>query len=134
MTSNIDAADHKLAMAETSSRSDADTLDSHSYGQQLEEIRIANTEANTTFHTGVDVSAAEKEFEELNRQFSSISHQAHRLSVQASRASKTGATAHDVEKAEGSTSSDDTWDLETTLHGDHVASAEAGIKDKHIGW
>ncbi|KAJ6132498.1 hypothetical protein N7471_007713 [Penicillium samsonianum] len=120
-------------MAETSSKSDADTLDSNSYGRQLEEIRIANTPADTSFQTGVDVTTAEKDFSELSKQFSSISHQAQRLSKQESRASKMGVTTKDIEKAEGSTGSDDSWDLETTLHGDRVASEEAGIKDKHIG-
>ncbi|KXG50083.1 CDR ABC transporter [Penicillium griseofulvum] len=132
MTSN--ESDHKLAMAETSSKSDVDTLDSNSYGRQLEEIRIANTPANTTFQTGVDVTTAEKDFSELSKQFSNISHQAHRLSRQESRVSKT-ATAKDIEKAEaeGSTASDDSWNLETTLRGDRAASEAAGIKDKHIG-
>ncbi|CAI7582400.1 unnamed protein product [Penicillium viridicatum] len=120
-------------MAETSSKSDADTLDSNSYGRQLEEIRIANTPAGTSFQTGVDVTTAEKDFSELSKQFSSISHQAQRLSRQESRASKMGVTTKDIEKAEGSTASDDSWDLETTLRGDRVASEEAGIKDKHIG-
>ncbi|KAJ5406019.1 hypothetical protein N7465_007303 [Penicillium sp. CMV-2018d] len=132
MTSNVES-DHKLAMAETSSKSDADTLDSNSYGHQLEEIRIANTPADTSFQTGVDVTTAEKDFSELSKQFSSISHQAQRLSRQESRASKMGVTTKDIEKAEGSTASDDSWDLETTLRGDRVASEEAGIKDKHIG-
>jgi hypothetical protein len=128
---NIES-DHTLAMAETSSKSDVDTLDSNSYGRQLEEIRIANTPADT-FQTGVDVTTAEKDFSELSKQFSSISHQAQRLSRQESRVSK-GVTSKDIEKAEGSTASDDTWDLETTLRGDRAASEEAGIKDKHIGW
>ncbi|KAF4763736.1 hypothetical protein HAV15_000455 [Penicillium sp. str.  len=132
MTSNVES-DHKLAMAETSSKSDADTLDSNSYGRQLEEIRIANTPADTSFQTGVDVTTAEKDFSELSKQFSSISHQAQRLSRQESRVSKMGVTTKDIEKAEGSTASDDSWDLETTLRGDRVASEEAGIKDKHIG-
>ena len=126
-------SDYKLAMAETSSKSDVDTLDSNSYGRQLEDIRIANTPADTSFQTGVDVTSAEKDFSDLSKQFSSISHRAHRLSRQESRASKAGATTKDIEKAEGSTVSDDSWDLETTLRGDRVASEEAGIKDKHIG-
>ncbi|KAJ9489538.1 hypothetical protein VN97_g3742 [Penicillium thymicola] len=132
MTSNVES-DHKLAMAETSSKSDADTLYSNSYGRQLEEIRIANTPADTSFQTDVDVTTAEKDFSELSKQFSSISHQAQRLSRQESRVSRMGVTTKDIEKAEGSTTSDDTWDLETTLRGDRVASEEAGIKDKHIG-
>ncbi|KAJ5603081.1 hypothetical protein N7537_006037 [Penicillium hordei] len=132
MTFSVES-DHKLAMAETSSKSDADTLDSNSYGRQLEEIRIANTPADTSFQTGVDVTTAEKDFSELSKQFSSISHQAQRLSRQESRVSKVGVTTKDIEKAEGSTASDDSWDLETTLRGDRVASEEAGIKDKHIG-
>ncbi|KAJ5955225.1 hypothetical protein N7501_009504 [Penicillium viridicatum] len=132
MTSNVES-DHKLGMEETSSKSDADTLDSNSYGRQLEEIRIANTPADTSFQMGVDVTTAEKDFSELSKQFSSISHQARRLSRQESRGSKMGVTTKDIEKAEGSTTSADSWDLETTLRGDRVASEEAGIKDKHIG-
>ncbi|CAI7599408.1 unnamed protein product [Penicillium palitans] len=132
MTPNVES-DHKVAMAETSSKSDADTLDSNSYGRQLEEIRIANTPADTSFQRGVDVTTAEKDFSELSKQFSNISHQAQRLSRQESRVSKMGVTTKDIEKAEGSTASDDSWDLETTLRGDRVASEEAGIKDKHIG-
>jgi len=131
--SNMDAPGEKLTTAGFSSNSDVDTLDSYSYGKQLEEVRISNTQLNTSFQTGVDVTAAENDFLELNRQFSSISHKAHRLSTQASRVSKTGTTTHDVEKAERSTQSDDSWDLETSLRGDRVAAEEAGIKDKHIG-
>ncbi|KAJ5145829.1 uncharacterized protein N7515_000393 [Penicillium bovifimosum] len=131
--SNIHVSDHKLAMTETSSRSDVDTLGSNSYGRQLEEIRINNPQGDTSPQTGVDVDAAEKEFEELNRQFSSISHQAQRLSRQASRASKPGAATHDIEKDGGSTASDESWDLESTLRGDYTASEAAGIKNKHIG-
>jgi hypothetical protein len=108
-----------------------DELETHSYGRQLEEVRIANTQANTPLQGGVDVEQAEQEFSELNRQFSS-SHQARRLSQQASRVSKSGATA-DVEKAVSSTETDESWDLETALHGQHAAEEEAGIKDKHIG-
>ncbi|KAJ6070288.1 hypothetical protein N7467_011607 [Penicillium canescens] len=127
---NVDVVDEKLVM-ETSRKSDVDELETHSYGRQLEEVRIANTLANTPLQGGVDVEQAEQEFSELNRQFSS-SHQARRLSQQASRASKSGATA-DVEKAASSTETDESWDLETALHGQHAAEEEAGIKDKHIG-
>lgn len=114
------------------SSNSVDTLDSLNYGKQLEEVRISNTQHNTV-QTGVDVTAAEKEFSELSRQFSSISHQAHRLSTQVSRVSKHGATAQDIEKAESSTQSDDSWNLESTLRGDRAAAEEAQIKDKHIG-
>jgi hypothetical protein len=129
----MDSHGEKMATAPSSSNSDVDSLDSYSHGKQLEEIRIANTQPNTTLQTGVDVRAAENDFLELNRQFSSISHKAHRLSTQASRVSKTGTNTQDVEKAEGSTQSDDSWDLETSLRGERVAAEEAGIKDKHIG-
>jgi hypothetical protein len=129
----MDASGKKLATTASSTKSDVDTLDSYSYGKQLEEVRISNTRPNTSAQTGVDVREAENDFLELNRQFSSISHKAHRLSTQASRVSKIGTTTQDVEKAEGSIQSDDSWDLETSLHGDRVAAEEAGIKDKHIG-
>lgn len=131
--SNMEEAGDKPTTTQSSIKSGVDSLDSHSYGKQLEEIRISNTQPSTSIQTGVDVTAAEKDFLELNRQFSSISHQAHRLSYQASRVSKNGTTTQDVEKAEGSTQSDDSWDLETSLRGDRVAAVEAGIKDKHIG-
>jgi ATP-binding cassette subfamily G (WHITE) protein 2 (SNQ2) len=129
----MDSQGEKLTTAPSSSNSDVDTLDSYSHGKQLEEVRIANTQPNTSFQTGVDVRAAENDFLELNRQFSSISHKAHRLSTQVSRVSKTGIPTQDVEKAEGSTQSNESWDLETSLRGDRVAAEEAGIKDKHIG-
>lgn len=108
-----------------------DEFETHSYGRQLEEVRLANTPANAPLQTGVDVEQAEQDFSELNRQFSS-SHQARRLSHQVSRVSKSGTTA-DVEKAASTTETDASWDLETALHGQHAAEEEAGIKGKHIG-
>lgn len=120
----------KFVTPGSSIRSD---LPSDSYGKQLEEFRISHTQPGTSIQQGVDVAAAEKDFSELNRQFSSISHHAHRLSAQVSTVSKSGATTQDIEKAEGSTQSDDSWDLETSLRGDRAAAEEAGIKDKHIG-
>lgn len=127
--SDIDHMDEKFLTPEGSNHSDVDSL---SYEQRREEIRIANPQGVTSVQTGVDVEQAEEDFSDLNRQFSSISHQARRLSKHASRASKTTATV-DEEKARSSQESDDIWDLETALRGNRAAEDEAGIKDKHIG-
>ncbi|KAJ5992228.1 CDR ABC transporter [Penicillium sp. IBT 35674x] len=127
--SDIDITDEKFHTPEGSHHSDVDSL---SYEQRREEIRIANPQGVTSVQAGVDVEQAEEDFSDLNRQFSSISQQARRLSRHASRASKPTATV-DEEKARSSHESDDTWDLETALRGNRAAEDEAGIKDKHIG-
>ncbi|KAJ5673157.1 CDR ABC transporter [Penicillium longicatenatum] len=127
--SDIDTTDEKFLTPEGSNHPDVDSL---SYEQRREEIRIANPQGVTSVQNGVDVEQAEEDFSDLNRQFSSISHQARRLSKHASRASKPTATV-DEEKARSSNDSDDTWDLETALRGNRAAEDEAGIKDKHIG-
>ncbi|KAJ5919671.1 hypothetical protein N7454_009506 [Penicillium verhagenii] len=128
-SSEFDRTEEKFITPEGSNHSDVDSL---SYEQRREEIRIANPQGVTSVQTGVDVEQAEEDFSDLNRQFSSISHQARRLSKHASRASKPTATV-DEEKAGSSNGSDDTWDLETALRGNRAAEDEAGIKDKHIG-
>ncbi|KAJ5776968.1 hypothetical protein N7520_000214, partial [Penicillium odoratum] len=127
-SSETDTADEKFLTPEGSNHSDVDTL---SYEQRLEEIRIANPQGVTSVQGGVDVEQAEEDFSDLNRQFSSISHQARRLSRHASRASKPTATV-DEEKARSSNDSEE-WDLETALRGNRAAEDEAGIKDKRIG-
>lgn len=128
-SSDTDTKDEKFLTPEGSNHSDVDSL---SYEQLREEIRIANPQGVTSVQTGVDVEQAEEDFSDLDRQFSSISHQARRLSKHASRASKPTATV-DEEKARNSHDSDDRWDLETALRGNRAAEDEAGIKDKHIG-
>lgn len=95
-------------------RSDRPRASTDSYGLQ-----------RTT--SGVDVERAEKEFAELNREFSQISR---RMSRTQSRAK-----ARDLEKAPSSSdyTSEEDFDLETTLRGDREADRAAGIKPKHIG-
>lgn len=123
----------KTEKREGSFDSEADSSQTSSYEQQREELRISNPQGVTSTLTGVNVEKAEHDFEELNRQFSSISHQARHLSKQASRASRPTVTTEDVEGTGSSADSDDPWDLETTLRGNRTAEEEAGIKDKHIG-
>ncbi|KAJ5626673.1 hypothetical protein N7528_004100 [Penicillium herquei] len=125
---DIDTSDEKFVTPDGSNHSDVSSL---RYEELREEIRIANPQGVTSVQNGVDVEQAEQDFSDLNRQFSHISHQARQVSKQASRVSKT-ATFEDVEKA-GSSDSDETWDLETTLRGNRAAEEEAGIKDKHVG-
>ncbi|KAL4789969.1 ABC-2 type transporter-domain-containing protein [Aspergillus venezuelensis] len=116
----------------TSTGSDADTIRS-SYDQNREWIRHSNPQGVVSHDTGVDVERAEHEFAELNRELSSISYQAQRLSKHASRVSKTEVHSKDVEKSASSTESVESWDLETALRGNQAAELEAGIKSKHIG-
>ena len=86
-----------------------------------------------TASVGVDVERAEQEFAQLNRQFSACSEWNRRLSKQHSRQHST-AQVSDVEKAVSSDqSSEEPWDLETTLRGASAADREAGIKVKRIG-
>ncbi|KAJ5980879.1 hypothetical protein N7481_008177 [Penicillium waksmanii] len=123
----------KTEKREGSFNSEVDSSQTSDYEQQREELRISNPQGFTSTLTGVNIEKAEHDFEELNRQFSSISHQARHLSKQASRASRPIVTAEDVEGTGSSADSDDLWDLETTLRGNRTAEEEAGIKDKHIG-
>lgn len=106
------------------------SADSLSYEQGREEVRNANPQGVTSVQNGVNVGRAEQDFSDLNREFSHISHQARQISKQES---KPTVALQDVEKARSSVESDDSWDLETTLHGNRAAEEEAGIKDKHIG-
>jgi ATP-binding cassette, subfamily G (WHITE), member 2, SNQ2 len=86
-----------------------------------------------TASAGVDVERAEQEFAHLNRQFSAYSERNRRLSKQQTR-QRSKSRASDVEKAVSSDeSSEEPWDLETTLRGASTADREAGIKVKRIG-
>lgn len=120
-------------MAEESLNSEDDSIHPSSYEQLREEICMSNPRDVTSSRSGVDVEKAEADFSEQNRLFSSISHQARRLSRQASHASKPTGTDEDVERAASSADSDDDWELETALRGNRAAEEEAGIRDKHIG-
>lgn len=121
--------DEKLGV---STGSDADTLGS-SYEQNRERIRHNNPQGAVSHDSGVNVEKAEHEFAELNRELSSISYQAQRLSKHASRVSKNDVHNSDVERTGSSTDSVESWDLETALRGNQAAELEAGIKGKHIG-
>jgi hypothetical protein len=78
---------------------------------------------------GVNISQAEADFAELNRELSRASH----ISRRSSRIHKAGATA-DIEKSGGSdVSSEEPFDLERVLRGNRDEEEAAGIKSKHIG-
>lgn len=81
---------------------------------------------------GVNVSQAEADFAELNRELSRASH----VSRRASRISshhKDG-TGVDIEKAgESDISSEEPFDLERVLRGNRDEEEAAGIKSKHLG-
>ncbi|KAF2685329.1 ABC transporter CDR4 [Lentithecium fluviatile CBS 122367] len=83
-------------------------------------------EKDNAHPAGVDISRAEAEFAELNRELSRTSH----LSRVQSRHSRKGA---DVEKAADETSSEEQFDLETVLRGNRDEEERAGIKSKRIG-
>ena len=86
-----------------------------------------------TQSAGVDVERAEQDFAQLNRQFSTYSERSRRLSKHHS-GQRSKARVSDVEKACSSdVSSEEPWDLETTLRGASAADREAGIKVKRIG-
>ncbi|KIW29259.1 uncharacterized protein PV07_05084 [Cladophialophora immunda] len=80
--------------------------------------------------SGVNVEQAEKDFAELSRELSAISRRISRTHSKASNA-----RARDVEKAISSSdeTSEDTFDLESTLRGAREADNAAGIKPKYIG-
>ncbi|RDL41763.1 Uncharacterized protein BP5553_01742 [Venustampulla echinocandica] len=106
---------------------------------EIERENARNSNPNGFVGTGggVNVEAAEAEFETLNRQLSGISQASRRLSKTQSRQSKHKAafTEGDIEKgrSSGSSSSEEPFDLATTLRGNHAAERESGIRPKHIG-
>lgn len=78
----------------------------------------------------VNISRAEADFAELNREFSRSSH----LSRTKSRQSRKGTATADVEKAaEDDAESQASFDLETVLRGNRDEEEAAGIKSKKIG-
>lgn len=86
-----------------------------------------------TESAGVDVGRAEQDFARLNRQLSAYSERSRRLSRQQSK-QPAKVKQGDVEKGVGpDESSEEPWDLETTLRGAKAADREAGIKVKRIG-
>jgi ABC-type multidrug transport system ATPase subunit/ABC-type multidrug transport system permease subunit len=115
-------------------KSEADTLrEKQAVDPDYRDARSRHsTDSNGLQRTasGVDVERAEKEFAELNREFSSISR---RISRTQSKAS--AAKTKDVEKAISSSTdtSDEGFDLEATLRGNREADHAAGIKPKNLG-
>ena len=81
---------------------------------------------------GVNVTGAEKEFAELQRE---LSHVSRKLSRQQSRRSERRKDVGDLEKAGSSGDSDDNepFNLEETLRGNKQMEDESGIKGKQIG-
>lgn len=80
--------------------------------------------------SGVNVEQAEKDFAELSRELSAISRHVSRTHSKGSNV-----RTKDVEKAISSSddTSDDVFDLESTLRGARDADDAAGIKSKYIG-
>ena len=86
-----------------------------------------------TDSAGVDVKRAERDFAQLNRQFSDYSERSRRIHRQQS-GEYTKGQLRDVEKAVSSDESlEQPWDLETALRGAKAAEHGAGIKVKRIG-
>lgn len=91
-------------------------------------------------HNHVSVSRAERQFEELSRQFSIQSQTSRKLSRTSSHASALSRTnskkPSDIEKGPISHSDDSSvepWDLERTLRGTRDEESASGIKSKRIG-
>ncbi|KAF1962541.1 hypothetical protein CC80DRAFT_400677 [Byssothecium circinans] len=88
----------------------------------------ATPEKSNAHSSGVNVSRAEADYAELNRELSRTS----RLSRVQSRRSHKGA-ATDVEKGGDDSSSEEPFDLATVLRGNRDEEERAGIKSKRIG-
>jgi hypothetical protein len=84
---------------------------------------------------GVNISRAEAEFAQLNKELSRTSNISRKLSRTQSRQSHKNQTIADVEKGqnESETSSDEPFDLESVLRGNRNEEEAAGIKSKRIG-
>ena len=94
-------------------------------------VASSETLSRTTSH-GVDVTKAEQDFMDLQREFSRISQTSNRLARRESHANP-----DDLEKAISSTDVssgvDESWDLEAALRGDKKAAEEASIRSKRVG-
>ncbi|KAK6582323.1 hypothetical protein PZA11_004731 [Diplocarpon coronariae] len=102
---------------------------------QRENARRANPNGFASTSTGVNVKGAEAEFATLQRELSGISQSSRRLSRTQSKRSKKVVDEKDVEKqaSEDLSTEEEQFDLEATLHGNHKAEQETGIRPKHIG-
>lgn len=80
---------------------------------------------------GVDVAAAEADFQELSRQLSGLSKTTSRHSRRLSRSQSH--KGGDPEKFEEEEAAAQQFDLEGHLRGDESEERAAGIRPKHIG-
>ena len=94
----------------------------------IDEKRAQTAETEVSGH-GVNISRAEAEFAELNRELSKASH----LSRVQSRQSRKVVVNTDVEKAFEDGASEEQFDLESVLRGNRDEEERAGIKSKKIG-
>lgn len=99
--------------------------------------RNSATYADTGFSNvkgGIEVQRAEAAFAELSKELSRTSNISRRLSRAQSRQSRKDQAVADVEKtASSDASSDEPFDLESTLRGSRDEEEAAGIKSKLIG-
>ena len=129
--------DERVHLFPDRSNPDPSTLHSGE-NQDSEKTRgsLYNSGSNGLIQTrsaGVDVERAELDFAQLNRQFSAYSELSRQISKQHAGQRPIG-RVDDVEKAvKSDESSEESWDLETTLRGASAADREAGIKVKSIG-
>ncbi|CUS08831.1 unnamed protein product [Tuber aestivum] len=101
-----------------------------------QDLNTSNPRGNSNISTGVDVAAAEADFQELSRQLTGLSkttsRQTRRMSRTHSRVGGAGIKiGGDPEKAEDEEGNQ--FDLENHLRGNESADREAGIRPKHIG-
>jgi ATP-binding cassette, subfamily G (WHITE), member 2, SNQ2 len=98
---------------------------------QRQNINSSNPRGNSNIQTGVNVAAAEAEFQELSRQLTGLSKTTSRQSRRMSRTnSRTGG---DPEKSAQNDEETEQFDLEDHLRGNESADREAGIRPKRIG-
>lgn len=96
---------------------------------QRANLNSSNPRGTSHAHTGVDVAAAERDFEELSRQLSGLSRSLSRRET--SNREKVGLGTGELEA--GEPEDDGTFDLETHLRGVEDEERRAGIKPKKIG-
>lgn len=97
-----------------------------------ENARQNNPNGFARTNSGIDVAVAEEQFATLKRELTGISQASRQLSREQSRASKHKGGEKDIENGP-SESEGEQFDLESTLHGNHAAEEESGIRPKHIG-
>ncbi|KAF2279999.1 uncharacterized protein EI97DRAFT_369894 [Westerdykella ornata] len=97
----------------------------------IQPVRSSSQHDHDGTRGGVNISQAEADFAELNKQLSRASH----LSRKSSRGqSRKDANEDDLEKAaQSDASSEEPFDLETVLRGNRDEEEAAGIKSKLVG-